>query len=93
MTHAEILARQEAMRKAGTLPGAKAGGSGAAPRPARVPLKLCAHLGERVSAACGELGRVCRLHDCTTAAVARCPKAERFCPECADFVPTGSAAG
>ncbi len=86
MSHAEILARQEKMRAAGTLPGAKGTGSAAAlPKPKRVPLALCAHLGERVSGACGELARRCTLHDTTTAAVARCPKAQRCCPECPDF--------
>jgi hypothetical protein len=91
MTHAEILARQEEMRRAGTLPGAKGTGTVAAPKPARVPLALCVYLGDRVSAACGELARRCNLYGCTTAAVARCPKADRFCPECPDLVPAGGS--
>ncbi len=87
---AEIRARNEKWRAEGKLPGAKGTGSAAAvPKPKRVPLKMCAHLGERVSGACGELARRCTLHDTTTAAVARCPKAQRFCPECPDFTVGG----
>ena len=89
MGYAEARARQEQRRAAGTLPGAKGTDTRApvGPQPARVPLALCTHLGERVSGACGELARRCTLHGTTTSAFTRCDRAERFCPACPDYTP------
>lgn len=91
MTHAEILARQEEMRRAGTLPGAKGTGTRAPvqserARPKRVPL-VCVHLGAPVNGTCKNLVRACALHNCTTAPHTKCDQAERHCPTCPDFAP------
>lgn len=87
MGYAAARARQEQRRAAGTLPGAKGTGTRAEvpAKAARVPLATCAHLGARVSAACGELARLCTLHGTTTSAFTKCASAARFCPECPDF--------
>lgn len=37
--------------------------------------------------ASGELARRCNLHNCTTSAHTKCPRAERHCPTCPDFAP------